>query len=73
MLATQEVLNEVEVEYLTLPGWKTSIKHCRTMDDLPKNAQSYVRKVEEIVDVPGKLVSDFVIVVVVSWTANFSS
>lgn len=59
MLATQEVLNEVEVEYLTLPGWKTSIKHCRTMDELPKNAQSYVRKVEEIVDVPGKLVSDF--------------
>lgn len=53
LLATQEVLAEVEVEYLTLPGWKASIKHCRTMDELPKNAQSYVRKIEEIVDVPG--------------------
>ncbi|XP_031565273.1 adenylosuccinate synthetase isozyme 2-like isoform X2 [Actinia tenebrosa] len=50
--ATQEVLHEVKVEYLTLPGWKTSIKHCRTMDQLPKNAQNYVRKIEEVVDVP---------------------
>jgi adenylosuccinate synthase len=47
-------LNEVEVEYLTLPGWKTSITHCRTMAELPDNAQKYVRKVEEIADVPGK-------------------
>ena len=25
------------------------------MDQLPKNAQNYVRKIEEIVDVPGKI------------------
>ncbi|EDO32382.1 predicted protein [Nematostella vectensis] len=50
--ASLEVLSKVEVEYLTLPGWKTSITNCRSFDDLPQNAQVFVKKVEEIVQIP---------------------
>ena len=51
--ASMEVLAEVEVEYLTLPGWKTNIRDVRKYSDLPKNAQTYVQKIQEILGVPG--------------------
>lgn len=46
--ADLKTLAEVEVEYITLPGWKTDISNCRTFDSLPVNAQNYVRKIEEL-------------------------
>jgi len=54
-----EVLDEVEVEYITLPGWMTSIEHCRTFSELPPNAQAYIRKIEEITQIPGKIITVF--------------
>ena len=42
----------VSIEYLTMPGWKTDISKCRNFEDLPKNAQNYVLKIEEILGVP---------------------
>lgn len=50
--ACVEVLDEVEVEYITLPGWMTSIEQCRTFDELPANAQAYIRKIEQITQIP---------------------
>lgn len=50
--ACVEVLDEVEVEYITLPGWMTSIEQCRTFDELPANAQEYIRKIEQITQIP---------------------
>lgn len=50
--ACVEVLDEVEVEYITLPGWMTSIEQCRTFDALPPNAQAYIRKIEQITQIP---------------------
>lgn len=44
----------VQVEYITLPGWKTSTEDVREFNDLPENAKKYVEKVEELVQVPGK-------------------
>nr|XP_017828662.3 adenylosuccinate synthetase isozyme 2-like [Callithrix jacchus] len=41
--ANQEVLNKVEVQYKTLPGWNTRISNARTFKELPVNAQNYVR------------------------------
>jgi hypothetical protein len=38
----------VQVEYVTLPGWKTSICDCRSFQELPENAQNYVFKIEEL-------------------------
>jgi len=52
MPAAQSQLQRVEVEYVTMPGWKTSIAHTKSFPDLPPNAQAYIRKIEELVGVP---------------------
>ncbi|KAF9432477.1 phosphoribosylaminoimidazole carboxylase ade2 [Entomortierella beljakovae] len=50
--ANLALLEKVEVVYETLPGWKTDISKCRTFDQLPLNAQKYIRRIEEIGGVP---------------------
>ena len=52
--ATQSEFVGMEVEYVTLPGWKTSTADVRQFADLPPNAQAYVKKIEELLQVPGK-------------------
>uniref|UniRef100_A0A3B5Q4C1 Adenylosuccinate synthetase n=1 Tax=Xiphophorus maculatus TaxID=8083 RepID=A0A3B5Q4C1_XIPMA len=52
--ANQEVLQRVEVQYETLPGWKSDTSAARSFEELPENAQQYVRFVEEHVGVPVK-------------------
>ncbi|XP_060099623.1 adenylosuccinate synthetase isozyme 2 isoform X2 [Heteronotia binoei] len=52
--ANQEVLNKVEVQYETLPGWNRDISNARTFDDLPVHAQNYVRFIEMELGVPVK-------------------
>lgn len=47
------MLHRVEVQYETLPGWKSDTSAARSFEDLPENAQKYVRFVEEHVGVPG--------------------
>ena len=53
LAANMDVLAAVEVEYITLPGWQTNIRDVRKFSDLPANAKAYVRKVEEILGIPG--------------------
>lgn len=43
---------KVKVEYIDMPGWEEDISKVRTFEDLPKNAQDYILKLEEIVEVP---------------------
>lgn len=57
MLALDEDLCRLEVEYLTLPGWKSDTSGARNFSDLPQNAQNYIRKIEELVGVPGTCTS----------------
>jgi len=45
-----EWLATVEPEYIEMPGWQASTKGLRQFDQLPKAAQAYVRKVEELVE-----------------------
>uniref|UniRef100_A0A8C8EM29 Adenylosuccinate synthetase n=1 Tax=Oncorhynchus tshawytscha TaxID=74940 RepID=A0A8C8EM29_ONCTS len=52
--ANQEVLQSVEVQYDTLPGWNSDTSTARTFDELPENAQKYVRYIEEHLGVPVK-------------------
>ncbi|XP_012868269.1 PREDICTED: adenylosuccinate synthetase isozyme 1 [Dipodomys ordii] len=54
--ANQEILQKVEVEYETLPGWKADTTSARKWEDLPPQAQSYVRFVENHVGVAVKWV-----------------
>lgn len=45
-------LANVELEYITLPGWETSIENVRQFDNLPKRAQEYVQFIENYLEVP---------------------
>src|SRR5689334_20351555 len=47
-------LEKVETVYEAVPGWKDDISQVRTFDDLPGNAQSYVKKIEEATGIPVK-------------------
>lgn len=42
----KQVLKNVQVEYEVLAGWDEDISACKEWDDLPTNAQVYVRRVE---------------------------
>lgn len=44
----------MEVEYETMPGWKTDTTGARKWEDLPPKAQNYIRCVENHVGVPGR-------------------
>ncbi|KAF7799358.1 hypothetical protein EIP86_010590 [Pleurotus ostreatoroseus] len=46
------VLDKVQVEYVTLPGWQTSIASARTYDALPENCRKYVEFIEASLGVP---------------------
>ena len=49
-LSTKD-LDTYEPIYIDLPGWKEDIQSARVWDDLPAEAQQYVRKIEEMVGV----------------------
>ncbi|MED6184213.1 Adenylosuccinate synthetase 2, chloroplastic [Stylosanthes scabra] len=46
------LLEQLEVEYETLPGWKSDISKIRNYSDLPNVARQYVERIEELVGVP---------------------
>ncbi|ORX83559.1 Adenylosuccinate synthetase [Basidiobolus meristosporus CBS 931.73] len=39
-------LGQVEVQYDVLPGWQSDISNCRKFEELPVNAQKYVKYIE---------------------------
>lgn len=55
--ADRRILNRVTPVYETIPGWEEEISHITRFEDLPANAQAYVRRVEELLEVPVALVS----------------
>lgn len=50
--ASDEDLQNIEVEYLTLPGWKCSTENTRSFSELPPNAQHYIRTIESHIETP---------------------
>jgi adenylosuccinate synthase len=50
-------LGRVQPIYEDWPGWKKPTKAARKWDDLPKAAQAYLRRIEELAQVPIKYVS----------------
>ena len=50
--ASQTDFNHAKPIYEYLPGWKEDISKARTLSDLPKNAQDYVKYLEEISGAP---------------------
>ena len=47
-----EDLSRVKPIYEECPGWRESLDKVRSFDDLPDTAKSYVRRVEELTQVP---------------------
>jgi adenylosuccinate synthase len=50
-------LDRVECEYVTLPGWRTSLDGVTSFDGLPTQAQDYVRTIETLLETPVSWVS----------------
>jgi adenylosuccinate synthase len=43
--------------YKTLPGWRTSTSHCRSLEELPRQALDYLKFLAELIEVPIAIVS----------------
>ncbi|XP_058073615.1 adenylosuccinate synthetase, chloroplastic [Magnolia sinica] len=50
--ADLQVLEQLQVVYETLPGWRTDISSIRSYSDLPHAARRYVERIEELVGLP---------------------
>lgn len=47
----------LEPVYETHKGWKCDITNAKTWDDLPKNAQKYLKRLEELFEIPISIIS----------------
>uniref|UniRef100_A0A8C9ZXF8 Adenylosuccinate synthetase n=1 Tax=Sander lucioperca TaxID=283035 RepID=A0A8C9ZXF8_SANLU len=54
--ANMDVLTRVSVDYETLPGWCCNTEAARSFEELPSQAQSYIRFIEDFLQVPVKWV-----------------
>ena len=54
---TTQKLYDAKPEYISMPGWSDDITSVRNFNDLPKNAQKYVLKIEELIGVKIKYIS----------------
>lgn len=50
-------LSKVEPQYITLKGWEEDITGVRSKEALPANAQIYLEAIEDLLEVPVKVVS----------------
>lgn len=50
--ASLEDFENVEVEYEEMPGWDEDIAKAKKFSDLPANCQKYVKRLEELLEVP---------------------
>lgn len=55
--ASLKVLEQCEPVYEEMDGWQEDLTDVRTFDELPENAKKYVNRIEELMDVPVKIVS----------------
>lgn len=47
----------LEPVYETLKGWKTSLSDVKRYEDLPQNAKTYIKRVEELIGAPVGIIS----------------
>ncbi|MBI1730884.1 adenylosuccinate synthase [Candidatus Acetothermia bacterium] len=52
-----DVLARCKPVYETLPSWSESLRDCRSLSKLPKNAKNYVKFIEQVLDVPVTILS----------------
>ncbi len=49
-------LSEIKPVYDIMPGWNEDITNCKTFEELPANAQAYVRYIEDTLKTPVALI-----------------
>lgn len=55
---TIEVWDKIEPVYEEFAGWKSSSCNAKSFDELPKNAQNYIKKIEELCNVKVAILSN---------------
>jgi adenylosuccinate synthase len=55
--ASAQVLEDLTPVYEDLPGWSERLSDVRNLDALPLNARRYVERVEQLLNVPVKMIS----------------
>lgn len=55
--ASLKDLAECKPVYEEFPGWKEDISSARSIQDLPQQAKDYIKRLEEIMDVPFSIIS----------------
>ncbi len=53
----ENAMAHVEPVYETMPGWTGDISGCRAYGDLPQAAHDYIGRIEELLDIPVRIVS----------------
>ena len=48
----QSILHKAKGELIDLPGWDEDISGCRSIDELPRNAQDYLEFVSDFLGIP---------------------
>lgn len=51
------ILDKCEPEYIEMPGWQQDLSNVTSYEELPPNAQAYIRKMEELAGVKQALVA----------------
>jgi len=52
-----KILENVVPRYISVPGWKEDISFITSFEDLPDNAQRFVMRIEELLELPVKIIS----------------
>ena len=55
--ACSALLERCKPVYEELPGWRCPTSHIRSFSELPSQAQSYVRRLEELIGCPASIIS----------------
>ena len=55
--AKLSTLNNCTPVYEEMDGWNEDISGARTFDELPSNAQAYIKRIEEFIEVPVSIIS----------------
>jgi adenylosuccinate synthase len=43
--------------YEELPGWTEDLSEAKRFEDLPENARNYIKRIEELVEMPVQIIS----------------
>jgi adenylosuccinate synthase len=48
----QSILHKARGDVIELPGWRENISGCRSIEELPRNAQSYLDYISDFLEIP---------------------